>query len=206
MVGTLSQALLADPAPIGHNEGPPLDPAITWRRHCWRQARATLMKPPPVEIVRRRVRRAAELGMTYQQYASVLVGSGRDVGALLVSGEAAGLGPAGLAPPPKPVAAKLSALTRCRLLLLLAEQARMDADALRERLRSRWGLDFAGVCVAGEQSSLKGACDAIQRVLTPLSLPSDAVVMIGAQPLHARWAEAARLSKFFAGGAYFSAA
>ena len=52
---------------IGHNQGPPLDAAVSWRRHVWKKARKDLLPKLPLEVIRRRVRRAAELGLEYPQ-------------------------------------------------------------------------------------------------------------------------------------------
>lgn len=74
---------MPDPAPattpgIGHNSGPAFDQG--WRRYAWKRARKELVGARvPVEIVRIRVRRAAELGLAYPAYASILLGSGRDI-------------------------------------------------------------------------------------------------------------------------------
>ena len=60
---------------IGHNGGPALAPAPGWQRHCWRRARADLLPVLPVEVIRNRVRRAAELGIDYRAYASIRAAS-----------------------------------------------------------------------------------------------------------------------------------
>lgn len=59
---------------IGHNGGPPLEGWKTW---CWRQAQEKAWKTPPIEVVRRRCRRAAELGMTYREYTLEIMERGR---------------------------------------------------------------------------------------------------------------------------------
>lgn len=63
---------------IGHNGGPPLDEpsAHGWHAHCWRRAHATAWKTPPREIALRRLRRAEELGMTYQEYTAIILDRG----------------------------------------------------------------------------------------------------------------------------------
>ncbi|MGF1552163.1 MAG: hypothetical protein ACFBWO_06645 [Paracoccaceae bacterium] len=53
------------PPRIGHNGGPPLDPGRSFRAYAWKRARAELVPRLPLEIVRRRVRRARELGLDY---------------------------------------------------------------------------------------------------------------------------------------------
>ena len=61
---------------IGHNAGPPLAPS-GWHRYAWKRAKAAAWKSPPVEVVRRRAKRARELGMTYNQYTLEILERGR---------------------------------------------------------------------------------------------------------------------------------
>ncbi len=70
---------------IGHNRGPALDGGKAWRLHCWQEARAALLPTLPVEVVRLRLKRAAEIGLDYRTYASIRAASGRDVVAFLFS-------------------------------------------------------------------------------------------------------------------------
>jgi hypothetical protein len=63
----------ATPVPIGHNNGPPLEPdedpgALSWRGWCWRRAHKRAWKTPPREIALRRLARAEALGITYRAY------------------------------------------------------------------------------------------------------------------------------------------
>ncbi len=62
---------------IGHNGGPPLDPGAGWRQFCWKKARARAWKTPPREIALARLARAEELGISYREYTSVLLDTGR---------------------------------------------------------------------------------------------------------------------------------
>jgi hypothetical protein len=61
---------------IGHNGGPPLDPGLHWRAFCWKKAHAKAWKTPPREIALARLARAAELGMTYKEYAAIILDRG----------------------------------------------------------------------------------------------------------------------------------
>lgn len=63
---------------VGHNGGPPLEPepGRSWRRFCWKRACARAWKSPPPEVVRRRLKRAQELGMSYRQYTLVILDRG----------------------------------------------------------------------------------------------------------------------------------
>lgn len=62
---------------IGHNGGPPLDdpeqPSQDWRHFCWKKAHRAAWKTPPREIALARLARAEELGMTYREYAAVIL-------------------------------------------------------------------------------------------------------------------------------------
>ncbi|MEQ8966402.1 MAG: hypothetical protein RID91_11300 [Azospirillaceae bacterium] len=62
---------------LGHNNGPPWDTGVHWRAFAWKKARAAALKPPPVEVVRRRVARARELGLTYDEFMAAYQESGR---------------------------------------------------------------------------------------------------------------------------------
>jgi hypothetical protein len=67
------------PPSIGHNGGPPLETRHTWKSVCWRKAQAKAWKTPPIEVVRRRCRRARELGMTYREYTLEILERGRNL-------------------------------------------------------------------------------------------------------------------------------
>jgi hypothetical protein len=61
---------------IGHNGGPPLDPGAGWRLFCWRRAHARVWQPPPRDIALARLARAEALGLSYHDYAAVLLDRG----------------------------------------------------------------------------------------------------------------------------------
>jgi len=63
-------------AGIGHNEGPPL---VESQGHlaAWRRAHKTAWKTPPLEIVRRRLKRAQAAGMSYREYTLEILERGR---------------------------------------------------------------------------------------------------------------------------------
>ena len=75
-------------AEIGHNNGPAMDAGVSYRKHVWTKARKDLLPVLPLPIVRRRVQRAAEIGLDYTTYATVRATTGRDVVALLFSSNA----------------------------------------------------------------------------------------------------------------------
>lgn len=186
---------------IGHNQGPSFEPGRAWRRHAWKVAREALVPRLPIEIVRRRVARAKELGLAYPQYASILLGSGRDIVGFLFTCDAIGLRLARTLELPRPVAEKLGGLARCDRLLLA--DCAGDPERLRERLAAAL-IPFAAAGNApGEGAGLPEGRRAIRAVLDPLKLPSDAVVMIGTRAAERDWADAARLAKFLPAEHYF---
>lgn len=62
---------------LGHNDGPPLFQATAYLAWRWRKVRAEAWAPPPIDTVRRRCRRAAELGLSYEQYTLEILERGR---------------------------------------------------------------------------------------------------------------------------------
>ena len=56
---------------LGHNRGPTMEKGRAWRRYAWTRARSELMPTLPIEVARRRVRRARELGIDYKSYAGI---------------------------------------------------------------------------------------------------------------------------------------
>jgi hypothetical protein len=196
--GPLSRLPGEAPPAIGHNAGPPLDPGQSWRAHCWRKARADLTPRLPLEIVKRRVRRAQELGLAYPAYASILLGTGRDIVGFLFTAEAVRLRLEKDARIADAAVAKLAALARCDRLLLAPTP---DPEALRDSLAAS-GARFDAVGPPPETA--RAAQAALRALLDPRKLPGDAVVMVGARPEERGWAEAARLARFLGADAYFA--
>ena len=70
-------------AGIGHNGGPPLDDdeeppgKLLFVRHCWKKAHAEAWRNPPRDILLFRLRRAEAAGLTYREYMSRLLDTGR---------------------------------------------------------------------------------------------------------------------------------
>lgn len=60
----------------GHNQGPPLVES-QWHLAAWRLAHKQAWENPPIEVIRRRLKRAQALGMTYRQYTLELLERGR---------------------------------------------------------------------------------------------------------------------------------
>ena len=192
-------------AGIGHNQGPPMDAAVSWRRHVWKTARKELLPKLPLEVIRRRVRRATELGLEYPQYASILLGTGRDIVAFLFTCDALGLRLERTARLTPPVAEKLTALERCKRLL--GAEPPGDPRPIAAALTAGQAIRFAGTVQFPAAAAPWGAGrDAIAAALGPLKLPADGVLMIGTEAHQRGWADAARLAKFLPAEQFFPAA
>ena len=193
---------------LGHNQGPPLDPMQRWRRHCWKAAKKALFRPLPLEVVRRRVARAARLGLAYRRYELLVLGGG-EIEAMLFAGDtlvvtAPYAGPAaGL---DAGVVRKLAAVTGCRRLLLAGPDGldpvwthRHDAAALFEaaiRVPSRQLL--AAPPVKADRAALGAG-------LGRCALPAGSVALVGNGAHGPTWVAGARLAGFVPASEYFGA-
>jgi hypothetical protein len=182
----------------GHNNGPALEPGKGWHRHCWSQARKDLLPTLPIEIVRLRVRRAAEIGLDYRTYASIRATSGHDVIALLFSTNALRLLTQNAALPPDRRAV-LSAITNTGRGVL-AQSPLTPRDVLAQcatlidhatpapRPFDPWSQIRHGV-LAG---------------LKARNWPADQVLMIGDTAFEAEWAQAARMAGYLPAERFFA--
>ena len=71
--------LVGPPAPIGHNNGPPIEDELVdlFVRYRWKTAHAAAWKNPSMDIMRFRVARAEAAGVTYHDYMLELLDTGR---------------------------------------------------------------------------------------------------------------------------------
>jgi hypothetical protein len=182
---------------IGHNGGPTLEPGFSWRKHCWTAARARLLPTLPIEVVRLRVKRAAELGLDYRTYASVRAATGHDVVAFLFSSNALRL------LPPQPVLP----MTRGEKLGSLRDCGRL-AMAVRPLTPSAVMAAAGGVIDAAHAApELMGLWReqgaAIRAALGPL--PGDRVILVGDMALERDWCAAGRLAGYLTAERFFGA-
>ena len=180
------------PIGIGHNNGPPM--ATRWGLHCWRRAQAQAWKAPAPEIVRLRLRRAAELGLSYRHYTSILMEAGRSPTAIVFS----------LAALSAPGAAeRLRGLDRPRLLAAGVDSdgdgCRRGDDRLR-RLVEAAGGRIAGWRVVAEPAALPGA---VLDLLAGEAVSPKAAFMVGISDVERDCATRARLAAFLHAEAYF---
>jgi hypothetical protein len=66
-------------AGIGHNNGPPLEEAVNdaFVRYRWRKAHRDAWRNPSMSILKFRLARAEAAGVTYEEYVSELLDTGR---------------------------------------------------------------------------------------------------------------------------------
>ncbi len=181
---------------IGHNRGPSAAPGHGWRRHCWSRARAELMPRLPLEVVRRRIVRAAELGLDYSTYAGLRASTRRDVIAVLFSTNALRMHRAATPPPER--LARLAAMRGCGRIALA--QPRHEAADLAARFAPV--LDGA----APAPGALAGWSETRAAILAASRPhPRDGVVLVGAAAWEREWAAAARLGGCLCDAAFFAA-
>lgn len=191
-----------DRAGIGHNQGPSLL-AGSWSGYCWTRARREVWDNPPIEVVRRRKRRADELGLTYRQYSGVLLDKGTRTEALVIdlSRLETILHPA----PLEGVAAKLKGLRNCKVLAavetvgsVLDEINRMAGNVISDCAV----YPRAGTARPGLDETLAPVLDMLARnVVAPA-----AAIMVGDGRHALSIASSARLARVFPYGAYFGRA
>lgn len=180
---------------IGHNQGPTMAKGGGWRRYAWKRARAELLPKMPIEIVRRRVKRARELGLDYKSYAGIRAATGRDVIALLFSDNALRLMRDARIDPTR---AEALAMLRGVDLLALVHRPHAPKEVLARNTLLR-GADRA----PDWQAPWGDMRDRIQCLKG--SLPADGVVVIGETWNERQWCEAARLAGYLSAERYFSA-
>ncbi|QYZ70647.1 hypothetical protein [Neotabrizicola shimadae] len=178
----------------GHNGGPSMETGVSWRRHCWTQARERLLPTLPIEVVRLRVKRAAELGLDYKTYAGVRASTGHDIVAFLFSQNALRLAPP--MPLPGDRAARLAAMTACGRIAL-AQAARPEAV-----LAAANGLLDAAHPAPALLGSFAEARTRLRDVLG--RIPGDRVLLVGDHSLERDWVMAGRLAGWLPAERYFA--
>ncbi len=186
----------------GHNGGPSLEPGTSWRRHCWGAARAALLPKLPIEVVRLRVKRAAEIGLDYRTYAGVRATTGHDIVAFLFSTNALRL----LREGQKLDAARAARISASRDLgRLLAVQPPLHPDRLLGDLAGQRLVFDAATAAPGLALGWGDTRRHLLGFLAPLHHPADRVLVIGDTTLERGWSEAARMAGFLTAERYFGA-
>ena len=169
---------------------------LAWRSHCWRAARAQLLPILPIEVVRLRVRRAAELGLPYKTYAGIRASTGHDLVAFLFSSNALHILPR---QPDLPE-------DRARALLKISGAARIGLAC--PPLAPRTLHTAAPVLDAAHPAPrhLSSFAEARQQIRAAIGkLPSDTVLLVGDHGLEADWCAAGRLAGYLSAEGYFGA-
>lgn len=179
---------------VGHNQGPTMERGGAWRRYAWGRARAELLPKMPIEVVRRRVRRARELGIDYKSYAGIRAATGRDIIALLFSSNALRL-----LRDNRIAAERLASLEAVRNAVFLAlvhppndPTATKDLNPILLATGSAPGLAESWSQERARILDLKG------------TLPAEGVVVIGETHMERGWCEAGRLAGYIEAGRYFT--
>lgn len=179
---------------LGHNRGPSLEGGASWRGHCWRAARQSLLPALPVEVVRLRVRRAQELGLDYRTYAGVRATTGRDLVAFLFSSNALGLRAPLVVPDPER-AARLAQIAACGRIALANPPLTSRQVALALPV-----LD----AVHAAPPLLAPDREVRARLRAALAgLPADAVLLVADNDLERDWSVSCRLAGCLSADRFF---
>lgn len=184
----------------GHNGGPSLEGGRSWRAHCWRTARAALLPKLPVEVVRLRVRRAAEIGLDYKTYAGLRATTGHDLVAFLFSTNALRL----LRDEDRLRAAEAEKLARLRNVgRILAVQPPLDPGRTVAILAGQGVTIETSARAPGLSESWGETRSRLLALAGELRAPADRILVIGDTALEAEWAAAARMAGYLPAARYF---
>ncbi len=185
----------------GHNRGPSMAQGTGWRKHCWAKARRELMPKLPIEILRRRVARAKELGLDYTSYASIRAASGHDVIAFLFSSNALRVFPK----QPVMTAARVGKISSIKNTTRLAAlHAPLTPETLAKALPDGVKPLFEASFTAPDFSQNWGQVRAaVLGQIKTHNLPQDGVVVIGDTSHERAWSEAARLAGYLSADRFF---
>lgn len=178
---------------LGHNKGPSMEKGRAWRRFAWKKARQDLLPTLPIEVARRRVRRARELGIDYRSYAGIRAATGRDIVALLFSTNALRVyKDLGI---PAEREATLRTVRHADLLAMVQPPITPDVWLERHDIFLR----------AARAPGLSENWSETRAALLSLTdrLPPDGVLVIGETHLERGWSDAGRLAGFLPAERYF---
>lgn len=180
-------------AGIGHNSGRVDEGGKSWRTHAWAKARRDLMPRLPIEVVRRRVVRARELGLPYKTYAGLRAASGDDLIGFMFSSNALDvLKHADAVPAAK--AEKIHALRDARALGLA--HAPVAPAQLTPPLE-------AAVTAPEPLAPWTQTRDTLRDIFRSLTAPANRMVLIYDTALEREWAQCARMAGAVRAGPYF---
>ncbi|GHC67090.1 hypothetical protein GCM10007315_35100 [Gemmobacter tilapiae] len=172
-----------------------MDEGLSWRRHCWSKARADLLPVLPIEVVRLRVKRAAELGLDYRTYAGVRAQTGHDLVGFLFSSNALGLLRAGDTVP----VARME-----KLAGLVAERVGLSRPGLSPGAMLQACPPLTGAAPGpAPLAAWAQARDALRSALR--GVPGDRMLLVGDAPWEADWAAIGRLAGHLPAARFFAA-
>lgn len=183
---------------IGHNSGQVIEAGHSWRKHVWTKARAQLLPKLPIEVIRLRVKRAAELGLPYKTYAGIRASTGHDLVGFLFSTNALQILRDTHALP-ESRAAKLSDLRNARRSAVVHRPVTVDHVARMDVLDRA----FAAPAFADSWAEMR---DKVQAIVAAEGGPADRLLMIGDTAFEREWAEAGRMAGYLAAEQFFAPA
>lgn len=182
-------------AGIGHNSGRVDEPGKTWRTHVWTKARQQLMPKLPIEVIRRRVERAKELGLPYKTYAGLRASSGDDLIGFMFSSNALDvLRRTDSVPATK--TGKIASLKETRTIGLA--HAPIDPAQLVPPLRDAY-------IAPKTHAPWVQTRDVLRDVLAQARCPASRIVLICETGQEREWAEAGRLAGVLPAATFFEA-
>lgn len=183
---------------IGHNRGPSLEGGTSWRRHCWTKARRDLLPTLPIEVVRLRVKRAAEVGLDYRTYASFRAASGHDIIALLFSSNALRVFPPNLKVPE-------DRATKLTQLKAVNRSALANAPLTpKELLHVTAGMIGHAAQAPRPFANWSEIRERLANMVRTQNWPADQILMIGDTTEEQLWSEAGRLGGYLPAERYFA--
>ena len=184
-------------AGIGHNSGRVIEPGHSWRKHVWTRARRDLMPTLPVEVVRLRVKRAAQLGLPYKTYAGIRASSGHDLIGFMFSNNALHVLRDGQGLPADRAA-------RLDTLVDAVRTGVAHAPVSAEHLAALPGIDraFAAPRFSDSWTLMR---DRMRQIIRNQGQPADRFLLIGDTAFEREWAEAAQMAGYLPAGQFFAA-
>ncbi|KJZ19788.1 hypothetical protein [Loktanella sp. S4079] len=180
---------------IGHNSGRVVEPGQSWRKHVWTKARKTLMPTLPIEVVRLRVKRAAELGLPYKTYAGIRASTGHDLIGFMFSTNALQVMRDGQAIPHDRREKLDQTVATARVVLT----HRPVSPAYMADLGQ---IDRAYEAPAFGQSWAKTR-DYFAQITRRENVPADRYVLVGDTGIERGWCEAGKLAGYLTAESYF---
>lgn len=186
---------------IGHNNGPAMGQGRGWRTYCWRAARRELLPHMPLNVVRRRVKRAAELGLAYPAYARIHATTGRDILAFLFSTNALQI-IRDTDPLPGDRAEFLNAQQACATLSLAHPP--LEPDSVARRLSLATGREVTARRAPPAIANWAEVRAAVRAPALAVSLPADSVLVVGDTSLERDWCAAAAMAGYLSADQIFA--